>query len=48
MTVLKDEVAGLNQPCPRCEAPPGESCFDPRTGRTRRTTHQERKPKEQV
>lgn len=46
MTVLKDEVAGLNQPCPRCDAQPGEKCSDPKTGRTRTTTHQERKPKE--
>lgn len=45
MTVLANEVAGINQPCPRCDAEPGERCSD-KTGRTRSTTHQERKPKD--
>lgn len=46
MTVLGPAaVAGMSRPCPRCDAQPDEPCRD-RTGRTRATTHQERKPKE--
>jgi hypothetical protein len=45
MTVLASQVAGIDRPCPRCDAQPGEPCRD-KTGRTRSTTHQERKPKE--
>ena len=36
-------TAGIERPCPRCEAGAGEACTDA-TGRTRTTTHQERKP----
>lgn len=35
--------AGIEHPCPTCHAQPGEACRDRRHGRTRRTTHQERK-----
>lgn len=37
-------AAGMQHACPACDAQPGESCTD-RFGRTRITTHQERKPK---
>lgn len=38
-----DLQAGIEHPCPRCHAQPGEPCWDQRHGRARRTTHQERK-----
>lgn len=38
-----DLTAGIEHPCPRCEAQPGEPCRDHRHGRTRDTTHQQRK-----
>lgn len=39
-----DPLAGLEQPCPRCDAEPGQPCIG-KYGRIRATTHQERKPK---
>lgn len=43
--VLAPKQTGLEVACPRCDAPPGVLCRDPRTGRGRSTTHVERKPK---
>lgn len=40
---LAQALAGMTERCPRCDALPGEPCQDPRTGRTRATTHRERK-----
>lgn len=41
MTV--DLQPGIDRPCPRCRAQPGDPCRDLRHDTTRRTTHQERK-----
>ena len=37
---------GIDRVCPRCEAQPGEPCWDLRHQRARTTTHHERKATE--
>lgn len=42
---MTDPLAGIERPCPRCDARPDEPCRN-QYGRERITTHPERKPKE--
>lgn len=40
---LTDALAGMDRPCPRCDAQPGEACWDNKRNCERITTHTERK-----
>lgn len=42
---LPNVLAGLECPCPRCDAEPGQLCVSVKTGAKRATTHRERKPR---
>lgn len=42
---LPNVLAGIDHPCPRCDAEPGQMCVSVKTGAMRATTHRERKPK---